>query len=1263
MNGISFNNHMKNLLIVLLTLSTSSLFAQQDIIDFNATNNGQTILTCDGFIIDSGGQGGPGYSNNENYTVTICPDTISTGDNTLFITVVFNVFDLDGTNTGTQQNPNLDQMAVFDGPNTGSPTLGFYNTDELANFSIGATDANESGCLTFSFYSNSTGTGNFAGIASCVQPCEPPFADAFIVDGDTPDSIRVCVGEPITFDATASTAADGFNIQEYTWNFIDGTVDNTSGSIITHAYENPGYYAVQLTLTDDNPGVNCQNLNVAPLKVYVSEYPTFYDFPGDTIICVNENIELTGIEDFGQYDTVWTGFPGTNIIDDGCLEDELGIAQSIPVTYTEFDPSATITSVDDILDICISMEHSFMGDLVVQLSCPDGTTINLQEQGGGGTQIGVPDQADNVNCDDGTGIGEGWEYCWNADATQTWTEWVDAQGGFGLTLPEGDYASVDPLEDLIGCPLQGTWQITVFDNWAADDGTIFEFGVTFDPSFYPDIVEFPNTVGESADSSFWVLNDAEFVTSSSSDLNTINIQPTTPGTYQYTYSVVNNFGCGFDSTVTINVVEPPEITAGPDLSVCDEPVTLQASVDGVDGECQQDAGNYTYCYENDQDLVVTYCPDNPGDGVTFMQFTINSGSVEGFFDDIFVYDGDNTFAPLLAGPIGGDLSGLSFAATNPSGCITFSISPDGVFDCQGGDEEPLNISVNCDGGADLVWLWSPTTGLSNPNIQNPTVFVEQATTYTVSAYAPGQEGCFGTDQVLVAPDAAVDPGLDTDTTLCYNLPTNLLTAFLGGNPASGGTWIDNNTGQEFPSSEFSPTDYPDGANFDLTYTVSNGLCENSSNLTIEVLPVTNNSCCQTNANAGPDAVACALTYQLQGDIPVGIGTWTGPDEVTFSDVNDPEATISTPSPGGTYTLTWTDNNGELCSDTDIIEIVLADSLDITVIPEDAICFNECSGTAIAIPSGGTSSNGTYSIEWSSGVNGGVNVLRDSLCTGFFTAKVTDAVGCVDSTTFEIGQPEPLDMSVLGRGALCKDSCNARVIITSPDAVEYTYNGGMDWFTDSIGFVCPDTIKTVGIRNEFGCELYDSLQLENPEAYVANFNINPNPTTVKNPIITFQDISRPGPIAKTLFLYGDPPFAEAEERLTQYRFPADTSGEYLITLISESVNGCIDTTSKVLVINDDLLWFIPNSFTPNGDGINDIWRPIGTTVDLKSYSCKVYDRWGRIVFQTADLSKGWNGDVLGSEYYPGTQIFTYVLEITSSTTEDKYELTGHITLIR
>lgn len=1143
---------LRKLLFAFLgVLMAVSGFSQQDEISFSPANDGSTFDTCNGFIIDSGGQGGPGYSNDENFTITVCPDTIAEGDNSLYITTTFNLFDLDGTNTGTQQNPNVDFMAVYDGPDASYPSLGSYNTDGLQGVSIAATTNNGSGCLTFVFYSNSQGTGQFTASATCTQPCVPPIADAFIVNGATPDSIALCIGEEVTFDGSGSTAADGFNIEEYSWNFIDGTIDNTTGPVITHSFDAPGYYDVQLTITDDNPDNECQNLNVVPLKVFVSNYPTYYNFPENTTICLGDELDLIGItpgpDGFGQYDSTWTGFPGSNAIDDGCLPDTLlGISQSIPVTYTEFDPSATIESEDDILSICLNMEHSFMGDLIIQLSCPDGTTINLQEQEGGGTQIGEPDPADVVDCVNGTGIGVGYDYCWDNDADQTWLEWVQANNPADNTLASGTYQPADPLSDLIGCPLQGTWQITVIDNWAIDDGTIFEFGVTFAPEFYPDIIEFTNTVGEDADSSFWDLGDP-YIIDNTSDLNQITILPEELGSFEYNYQVVNNFGCEFDSTVTVDVIDGPEITAGPNLTYCEDPVQIQADVDNA----------------------------NPGD---------------------------------------------------------------------------------------ITWSWSPATGLSDPNIQNPFVEVSQATVYTLSAFFNDFPGCVATDEVLIAPDAEADPGIDTDSTLCFNSPTSLLTDYLNGNPAPGGIWTDVN-GNEVENS-FNPTEFPEGTNLNLTYTVSNGTCENSSNLILTVLPATDPSCCQTNAAAGQDDVACSLIYELQAQPTVGTGEWTGPPEVTFSDINDPNATATCTSPGGSMTLVWTDYNGFQCSASDQVTIQFSDSLNVLAVPSDTRCYNECSGSAVAIASGGTAPGGSYSFDWNdNGVAGLTPSLRDSLCTGTFMLRVTDNFGCTDSTVFSIGEPASQEISITQSPPLCADSCNGEIIIQSPGAVDYSFDGGDTFQSSDKAKVCGGEHVVIA-RNPDGCEIEETVILNDPMPYQANFNINPNPTTTKNTRITFQDVSQPGPVFSSEYTFGNNPvLGYGDSRISVFTFPKDTAGTYPITLISTNQNGCVDSLTQLLTIDPELQWYVPNSFTPNEDGINDIWKPIGDTHDLNDFRLSIFNRWGEQMFFTTDYTQGWNGSDSGSNHYVDAGVYTYLIKFSSKTTEEKYEITGHITVIR
>ncbi|MDG1659276.1 MAG: hypothetical protein P8H56_11885, partial [Crocinitomicaceae bacterium] len=111
----------KAILIAFLFLGTFSNAQMQ--IDLAPINNNQTFNTCDGFIIDSGGQGGPGYSNNETTVITICPGTPGQ-----VVSVVFNLFQLDLTDDNPSPTvTNVDVMNVYDGTSTAANTLGSYN--------------------------------------------------------------------------------------------------------------------------------------------------------------------------------------------------------------------------------------------------------------------------------------------------------------------------------------------------------------------------------------------------------------------------------------------------------------------------------------------------------------------------------------------------------------------------------------------------------------------------------------------------------------------------------------------------------------------------------------------------------------------------------------------------------------------------------------------------------------------------------------------------------------------------------------------------------------------------------------------------------------------------------------------------------------------------------------------------------------------------------------------------------------------------------
>jgi subtilisin-like proprotein convertase family protein len=131
------------------------------------------------------------------------------------------------------------------------------------------------------------------------------------------------------------------------------------------------------------------------------------------------------------------------------------------------DPSAIVSEVSGV-SLFVNMEHSYMGDLTITYTCPNGQSLAVHQQGGGGTQIGIPDQLD------GTGPGVGWDYSWSPTATNG--TWADNAGG---TLPAGIYESAQPFSLLEGCPVDGVWQIEICDLWGVDDGYLFAWGIDF----------------------------------------------------------------------------------------------------------------------------------------------------------------------------------------------------------------------------------------------------------------------------------------------------------------------------------------------------------------------------------------------------------------------------------------------------------------------------------------------------------------------------------------------------------------------------------------------------------------------------------------------------------------------------------------------------------------------------------------------------------------------------------------------------------------
>ena len=105
-------------------------------------------------------------------------------------------------------------------------------------------------------------------------------------------------------------------------------------------------------------------------------------------------------------------------------------------------------------------------------------------------------------------------------------------------------------------------------------------------------------------------------------------------------------------------------------------------------------------------------------------------------------------------------------------------------------------------------------------------------------------------------------------------------------------------------------------------------------------------------------------------------------------------------------------------------------------------------------------------------------------------------------------------------------------------------------------------------------------------------------------------------------------------------------------------GCRDYAQADIRISDHLI-YIPSAFTPNGDGLNDLFRP--ETTGAIAIDMKIFDRWGRLVFHTND-SRGWDGSSNGIDYYAPSGVYTYIIVLTDYS-KWNFEYTGSVRLIR
>ncbi|MES2627879.1 MAG: T9SS type B sorting domain-containing protein, partial [Bacteroidota bacterium] len=128
----------------------------------------------------------------------------------------------------------------------------------------------------------------------------------------------------------------------------------------------------------------------------------------------------------------------------------------------------------------------------------------------------------------------------------------------------------------------------------------------------------------------------------------------------------------------------------------------------------------------------------------------------------------------------------------------------------------------------------------------------------------------------------------------------------------------------------------------------------------------------------------------------------------------------------------------------------------------------------------------------------------------------------------------------------------------------------------------------------------------------------------------------------------------------YELPA-VPGTYPVWLYVNSAHGCSDSVLHYLTVNDEFTLYIPTSFSPDNDGINDLWFPVMGSLKSDKYQLDIYNRWGELIFSSKDPGEGWNGSYMGESVKP--DVYAFKLRYSPEGQSETQDVFGRINLLK
>ncbi len=542
----------------------------------------------------------------------------------------------------------------------------------------------------------------------------------------------------------------------------------------------------------------------------------------------------------------------------------------------------------------------------------------------------------------------------------------------------------------------------------------------------------------------------------------------------------------------------------------------------------------------------------------------------------------------------------------------------------------------------LFYNWSPNINIINPNTGSPLAHPENEITYYVTV-TDEISGCNHLDSVRVVP--LIDEVLIPSSEICEgeSVGLNQFANFNFEYEWTPPLTLDNpNIPNPVATPEITTTYY-----VDILDVATNCIQKDSVIVLVNPLPINPNdtiSACnniesELNPNANPN-----YTY-----------TWSPTTGMDDPNTANPMINISASE---TYYVTVV-NPVTLCETVDTVFAFVPLAVEVEASNDEIVCDPSLDISAM--------SNTGQTLEWFSDedltnfIGSGTEIPVIPGPSSTYYVLATDEYGCTATSSITVGS-RPAGVDAAPEAIICQyDSLSILANNLNPDDVlEYTWSpediviagagtGNPTFYLEN------DDVITLVVENQFGCT--DTLMI--PVDVVEN-NLDVIATADPDSIYpgeSSQLDATQGNAYNYEWTYGD--LLDDDMIQNPLATPFETT---TFTVFVEDEIGCKDTASVTVYLKsffcEEPYIFIPNAFTPDGDGKNDIFRIRGNALD--EVYLAVYNRWGEKVFETRDLETGWDGTYKGKELPP--DVFGFYMEVKCLNGEEYFKK-GNVTLLR